>query len=310
MLYVSTRNQKDTFTAYRALNENTAPDGGVYIPFHLPVFTQEELSAMKTRSCCDVIAQVLNLFFGVHLTELDVEFELGKAPFKSETMQHKFVVAECWRNPGYSYDYILKSLYGMMITEKEPGILPTGWACIGIKIALLFGLYSVMGNAMQGVDVAITAGDYSDLSAIAYAKAMGLPVEMTVCACDDNSAFWDLVNKGEYVYDAAQPDYIESFLSILVGNETDISQKNIGQSRRVYRVNEEQNAILSANVFAAVVSSKRVDSVISNMRRTNGYTFDAEAALAYGGLQDYRSSTGISKDTLLFSKNRPARIKE
>ena len=310
MLYVSTRNQTDTFTAYRALNEKTAPDGGMYIPFHLPVFTQEELATMKAQPCCDVIAQMLNLFFGVHLTGLDVEFAISKTPFKLETMQHKFVVAECWRNPGYSYDYILRSLYALMAENKSSAGIPAGWACVGIKIALLFGLYSAMGSAMQGADVAITAGDYSDLSAIAYAKAMGLPVETTVCACDDDSGLWDLLNRGEYAATPAQPDYMESYLCALLGKDAVMSSNNAEQKRCVYRIDEDQQSILAENVFAAVVSSKRVDSVISNMHRTNGYTFDTEAALAYGGLQDYRSSTGISKDTLLFSKNRPVRIKE
>lgn len=307
MLYVSTRNQTDTFTAYRALNEKTAPDGGVYIPFHLPHFTLEELNTLKSQSCCDVIAQILNLFFGVHLTGLDVEFEISKVPFKTETMQHKFLVAECWRNPGYSYDYILRSLYGMMVENKLVNRLPVGWACVGIKIALLFGMYSVMGSAMQGVDIAITAGDYSDLSAIAYAKAMGLPVGTTICACDDDSAFWNLINKGEYASDATEPDYMESILCLWFGKD---AFNSTGSGKLVYRVYEEQQAILTDNAFAAVVSGKRVDSVISNMHRTNGYAFDIEAAWAYAGLQDYRSSTGVSKDTLLFSKNRPVQIKE
>ena len=310
MLYVSTRNQTDTFTAYRALNEKSAPDGGVYIPFHLPVFTQEELHAIKTQSCCDTIAQILNVFFGVHLTGLDVEFEISKTPFKMEAMQHKFVVAECWKNPGYSFDYILKSLYGLMTEQKSSVQMPTGWACVGIKIALLFGLYSVMGNGMQGVDIAITAGDYSDLSAIAYAKAMGLPIDMTICACDDDSAFWDLVNRGEYVASAAEPEYMESVLCLWFGKNTVTSTDGTGWRKLVFRVDEEHQTVLTERVFAAVVSGKRVASVISNMHRTNGYTFDTEAAWAYAALQDYRSSNGVSKDTLLFSKNRPTRIKE
>ena len=309
MLYVSTRNQKDTFTAYRALNEQAAPDGGVYIPFHLPAFTKEELSAIKAQPCCDVIAQVLNLFFGVHLNSLDVEFAISKAPFKLETMQHKFVVAECWKNPGYSYDYIIKNLYSLMTEDISVVGMPTGWACVGIKIALLFGLYSVMGNSMQGIDVAITAGDYSDLSAIAYARTMGLPLETMVCACDDDSAFWDLVNKGEYT-STKQSDCMECFLYGLLGKDAVLSSCTSDQKGFSYCFDEEQQSILTECVFAAVVSNKRIDSVISNMQRTNGYVFDTEAAWAYGGLQDYRSSTGISKDTLLFSKNRPTRMKE
>ncbi len=298
MLYVSTKNQTDTFTAYRALNESTAPDGGVFVPFHLPVFTQEELTALKTQPCCDTLAQVLNLFFGTHVTGLDVEFELSKTPFKLETMQHKFVVVECWKNPGYSYDYILNCLYALMTDNKTPA----GWACVGIKIALLFGLYSQIGEDMRGLDVAITAGDYSDLAAIAYAKAMGLPVDTMICACDDDGVLWDLVNRGTYSAGRMQPNYLDVYLYIVLGMSATQLQE--------YGIDEEKMAILTNNTFAAVVSKNRIDSVVSNMYRTNGYSFDTESALAYGGLQDYRSSTGISKDTLLFSKNRPIRIKE
>ncbi len=305
MLYVSTRNQTDTFTAYRALNEKTAPDGGIYIPYRLPIFSRVELDEIKSQTCCDTIAQILNIFFGVHLSGLDVEFEISKAPFKTETMQHKFVVAECWKNPGYSYDYLLKSLYSLMLGKNLTGQMPAGWACVGIKIALLFGLYSIMGREMQGVDITVTAGDYSDLSAIVYAQAMGLPADTIVCACDENSSFWDLINKGEYIADSSDPDYMECVLCLLLEQNT----FTVGD-KLICRVDEEHQVILTENLFAAVVSSKRIDSVVSNMHRTNGYTFDTEAAWAYAGLQDYRSSTGISKDTLLFSKNRPTRVKE
>ena len=303
MLYISTRNQKDTYTAYRALNEVTAPDGGVLVPFHLTAFTQDELDSVLGQTPCETIAQVLNLFFGVYLSGLDVEFAIGKMPFKLETMQHKFTVVECWKNPAYTYDYILKSLNGLM-AERKIGNLPAGWSCIGIKIALLFGLYTQMGEALQGMDIAVTAGDYSDLTAIAYAKKMGLPVEMTVCACDNDSAFWDLVNRGAYSANASNPDYMEAYLYALFDTSTPTLQIDTDSTE------DTQKTALSAYVYAAVVSNNRVDSVISNMYRTNGYSFDAEAALAYSGLQDYRSSTGVSKDTLIFSKNRPARIKE
>ena len=240
MLYVSTKNQTDTFTAYRALNEETAPVGGMYIPFHLPTFTQEELAAIRGQSCSDVIAQMLNLLFGVRLTGLDVEFVISKTPFKLENMQHKFVVVECWKNPGYSYDYILKSLYGLMADSQQSAGMPKGWACVGIKVALLFGLYAVMGSAMQGMDVAITAGDYSDLAAVAYAKTMGLPVDMTVCACDDDSALWDLLNRGEYVSTVTQPDYMECFLSVLLGKDVLAHSNDADKRRYVYRLPPRQ----------------------------------------------------------------------
>ena len=63
MLYLSTRNATDCYTAYRALNEAYAPDGGVYVPFRLQKFTKEELKELRTQAPCATIAQILNLFF-------------------------------------------------------------------------------------------------------------------------------------------------------------------------------------------------------------------------------------------------------
>ena len=41
MLYVTTRNNRDAYTARRALTENRGPDGGFFVPFREPVFTPE-----------------------------------------------------------------------------------------------------------------------------------------------------------------------------------------------------------------------------------------------------------------------------
>ena len=47
MLYVSTRNRMDTYTAYRALHEKNAPDGGKFVPFQLVAFDAGEIEQLK-----------------------------------------------------------------------------------------------------------------------------------------------------------------------------------------------------------------------------------------------------------------------
>ena len=47
MLYVTTRNNRDAYTAQRVLRENRGPDGGLYVPFREPVFSREEIDALK-----------------------------------------------------------------------------------------------------------------------------------------------------------------------------------------------------------------------------------------------------------------------
>ena len=49
MLYVTTRNNRDAYTAQRVLRENRGPDGGLYVPFREPVFSREEIDALKEQ---------------------------------------------------------------------------------------------------------------------------------------------------------------------------------------------------------------------------------------------------------------------
>ena len=47
MLYVTTRNNRDAYTAQRVLRENRGPDGGLYVPFREPVFSREEIDELR-----------------------------------------------------------------------------------------------------------------------------------------------------------------------------------------------------------------------------------------------------------------------
>ena len=321
MLYVSTRNVTDTYTAYHALHEERAPDGGHYVPFHIPVFSDDELSEMKTQSAGDVIARLLNLLFGLHLSGWDVEYAIGRQPFRLETTSQRFAVAELWRNPQGTYQYLTRNLYSLMTGGNSR--VPSGWAEIAIKIAVLFCVYAAMDTVPeQGFDVAVTTGDFSDIVAIEYAAAMGLPVNMTLCACNENSAVWDFINRGEFntnativktdlpQLDISQPVYLECFILKRLG--ADEVQRYLDACRRkaTYYIDETQLEMLNKGLFAAVVSSNRVETIASSMYRMNQYIIDPYTAVAYGGLQDYRARTGVSNMTLIPAKQKPNRVKE
>ena len=64
MLYVTTRNKYDTYTAYKANQSDRGPDDGLYLPFRFPELSQEEIQGLAEQSFCQRIANVLNLFFG------------------------------------------------------------------------------------------------------------------------------------------------------------------------------------------------------------------------------------------------------
>jgi len=307
MLYVSTRNVSETYTAYRAIHEENAPDGGQYVPFHLPKFTDKEIHTFKALGFGDAVAQVLNLFFSLRLSKSEVESAIGHQPVKIVALGQRLIIEEMWHNPIGSCEYLIQELYSIM-TEKSA--MPVGWSCIAIKIALLFGIYTMLEGYTKDFDIAVAADDYSDLTAILYAKDMGLPINLSICACNENNSTWDFVNKGEFATGVEQPKYMECFLFKLFSAQEVKRYLDACQRKTVYCIDAAQLEVLNNTTFAAVVSKNRVDSIISSTFNTNQYHMDSEAALAYASLQDNRSQTGISNQTLVLSKIRPNGAKE
>lgn len=307
MLYISTRNPADTYTAYRALHEDTAPDGGQYVPFHLPVFTREELINLKRQSFSETVAQILNLFFGLNLTNWDIESAIGRTPVKLESVGQRLIVAEMWHNPDGDCVHIFNRLYKLMCQSDKK---PDGWIVVAIKIALLFAICCTAEDSLNQFDIAINADDFSDITAASYCEAMGLPIHLLICACDENSSIWNLVNKGEYLAGSYNPKYLESFIFKYLGADQLRMYLNAIDNKATYYMEEAYQQLLVEGLFAAVVSDSRADTVISSMRSANQYTLDNDSALAYGALQDYRACMGISNQTLILSKKRPAATKE
>lgn len=307
MLYVSTRNPADTYTAHRALHEDTAPDGGQYVPFHLPVFTREELAVLKGQSFCTTVAQIINLFFGLKLSNWDIESSIGRTPVKLKSVGQRLKIAELWHNPEGDVQQIFNRLYKLMSQLDTP---PVGWAVIAIEIALLFAICSSVDKPLSNFDIAVNADDFSEITAVCYCKEMGLPVNLMICACSENSSVWDLVNKGEFSTGTNNPQYLESFLYNYFDAQQVQMYLKACQNKTIYSINESGQQLLSGGLFAAVVSDSRADTVISSMLSSNQYALDTNAALAYGALQDYRASMGVSNDTLILSTQRPERVKE
>lgn len=309
MLYVSTRNISETYTAYRALHEARTPDGGFFVPFYLPEFTTEEIAIMRSQSFVDVIARILNLFFGVGLSGWDVECAVGSTPVKMTALNQRLTVAEAWHNPDGSFRYLQNSLYKKMTGKNN---VPAGWPYVAIKIAMLFGLFTTIEDKQADFDIAATTGDFADLTAVFYAKEMGLPINMTICACNESCPVWDLTNRGVFSTNANVEvlTFMECFLFKCFGAESAKQYVSACKARESFQIDEGQLEEISSQMFSAVISTNRVDTIISSMYRSNQYSIDPYTAYGYGGLQDYRAKTGINKDTILLSKLRPHRVKE
>lgn len=314
MLYVSTRNRTEVFTAHRALHEDLAPDGGRFVPFRFATCGADELAQFKEKSFGDTVAHILNLFFAVRLNGWDVDTCIGRSPVKLVALGRRTVVGEIWHNPDSTYAYIENSLYNKMTGKAST---PTDWVRIAIRIAVLFGLFGELAKTgVTTFDIAVTAGDFSLPMAAWYARKMGLPIGMIICSCNENGAVWDLIHRGEYNTGALQVKTglprldvacsvgLERLIFGTLGEQEVLKYLRASEKGSIYHVDDADALVkLNDKLYASVVGERRIDTVISSVYRTNDYIIDPYTALSYGGLQDYRAKTGENRTTLLLEEN-------
>lgn len=308
MLYVTTRNQIDTYTVHHALYEDLGPDGGMFVPFRLPVFTEQELEALAGESWGQRIVGILNLFFGSQLTGWDVDFCIGKAPVKLHPLAKHIVVSEYWHNHEWDISHIVRDLNSRV--TGEAGTSPSAWMEVAVRIALLFASYGELRSmelvqSQKEFDIALDADDLSGLMAAWYAKTMGLPLGNIICGCHGYPEVWDLIHQDQMRTDAGVPAHLERLISGAFGPFEAVRFDAAMKKGRIYAMPQGATELNKRGLYAAVISDERIRNLIPNIYRTCGYIPGPRTALAYGALQDRRANTGESRMTLLLAQSGP-----
>ena len=309
MLYVTTRSNCETYTAAKTLTVDTATDGGLFVPFQLPAISVAELQGMSHG---EIIAKVLGLFFRVNLTEDDITQCIGSSNFKLETPDRKVTVAQLWNTANRSFRQVEYAIYRKLCRDVPPCEKITQWPKIAIRIAVLAALVS---NEKEIVDIALNAGDFIDPISAWYCRQMGLPIGRILCITNENGALWDLFTHGQAScgtsvrktvlpeLDVALPLQLERLIFSLYGLPQAIKFAACAEKGSTYKVSAVDQFAKGFSV--CVVSTQRVSSVIHKVYSTNRYILDTYAALTFGGLQDYRATSGEIRQTLLLSNYSP-----
>ena len=311
MLYVTTRNDKDAYTVYRAMHNATGPDGGGFLPFRLPKFSQEELAALAEQSFGQSVADMLNRFFSCGLTGWDVEFLAGRNAAQLQRLNNRVAVAELWHNAQGEYAYMESAL-----ARKISGGEANSWMRIAIHIAVLTGVYGMLLrsghiSAAQVFDVAVPTEDFTSVMAVWYLRQMGVPVANIICCCNDNSALWDLLQHGEMKtslrkpWDPGVPEQLERLISAVLGVKEACRFCAVVNEGRVYTPPAGTLEMLRKGMTASVVSVQRLHSAIPNVHSTAGYIMGPHSAMGYSGLMDYRAKTGFNRPALLLAERSP-----
>ncbi len=315
MLYATTRNLNDVFTAHKVIHNDCAADGGLFVPFQLPLWKEGEIQTLAGMSFGDTVAEVLNLFFGTKFSGWDVDTAIGRNPVSLESVSKKVLSAELWHNPGWDFDHIVKTL-SRKLRKEDLDAEPSDWVRIAVSVAAIFGIYGEYlkrGDSLKDgkIDLAVTTGDFAMPMAAWYARKMGLPVENIVCGCNLNGGVWDLLHHGQLpagdvaiktlapLADVAVPRDLERLISGALGaGETERYARHCLEGS-LYEVADADLEPLHQGMFAAVISDDRICSLIHSVYRTNGYVFGPYGALAYGSLMDYRARHGQTRPAIL-----------
>lgn len=322
MLYVTTRAKNDAFTAARAMNLDRGPDGGLFIPFHLPEFSRHEIVALSEKSFGENVADILNLFFSTRLTGWDVDMAIGRMPVRHKTMNYRIIVSELWHNMDHNFARITNTLAARIHPDGQIIGAPSNWVQTAVRIAVLFGVFGELQRTGQvradtPVDIAVPSGSFSAPMAAWYGRKMGLPIGTIICGCNENGAPWELLHRGELdtaalavstntpENDYAVPPDLERLICETCGQEEGLNFFWSCTEGSTYAPSDCACESIRKGMFAAVISRVREETIIPSVYRTSNYILDPYSALAYGALSDYRARNGSGRTVLLLCEKSP-----
>lgn len=310
MLYLTTRSKHDAYTAHRTLCADLGPDGGMFLPYCMPVMARQEVLALADKSFSQCVADVLNSFLSCRLTGWDVEFCIGRYPVKTEDISHRIIVAQTWQNQAWDYAWAELALAEKICPEELPEGKPSAWLKIAIRIAFLTGIFADLirqgiADPEHPVDVAVPGGDFSVPMSVWYGRQMGLPIANIICGCDGDGAVWDLLHLGAVKADMEMPAHFERLVCGALGFDEANRYSQICKDGGVYSLLPVDAEKLRRGMFAAVISSDRLEATILGAQRTSGYVLGPESALGYGALLDFRAKTGENRPALLLAERSP-----
>ena len=305
MLYLTTRNKADSYTAHRVLRSKSAPDGGQFLPMQIPVLTDVQLAAIEQMSFGEATVFTMNLFFGTQLTGWDVDFAIGRQVMNLASIGHRVNVAESWHNPVGSHAYMVQRLYALVVGEKIPKQIPNLWFYTCVDIAVLLGAYGMLcRREIYEFDVAIETGDLQTLLALRYVQKMGVPIQKIILGSLDGDGLWEFFSYGDYPSNRkVLPSGMEALLWLELGSDEVTRYLQTTQKRGIYKLPAFQLEQIRRETFAAVVGDGRAADVINSALLTGQYAMEPATARAFGALQDYRAKFGENRNTLLLSRN-------
>ncbi len=190
---------------------------------------------------------------------------------------------------------------------------------------VVYYVYSYLQLLAQGaiapgdkINVVVPTGNFGNILAAYYAKAMGLPVNKFICASNENRVLTDFINTG--VYDINRDFYLTTSpsMDILISSNLErllyhLSEGDTGlvaqlmkclETEGRYQVPEKVKEGLSC-FYGGCATSAEGSETIRRFYEKHHYLMDTHTAVAAKVYEDYRAATGDETVTVIASTASP-----
>ena len=168
------------------------------------------------------------------------------------------------------------------------------------------------------VNVCVPTGNFGNILAAYYAKAIGVPLGKFICASNANNVLTDFIQTG--VYDKNRPFYnttspsmdilvssnLERLLLALTGDPGEVAGymdqlKTTGR----YQVSDKVLAKLQQEFAAGFCDDTQTKAQIAKTWKEHRYLIDPHTAVAFHVLDEYRRASGDETPTIVVSTASP-----
>lgn len=208
-------------------------------------------------------------------------------------------------------DYILSSANSINIGRLLPQIVYYFHAYLSL-------LKENVIKENEEINVTVPTGNFGNILAAYYAKAMGLPVNKLICASNENNVLYDFINSGIYnikrefkvtsspSMDILISSNLERLLYYISGERKDIVSDLMGKlnSEGKYEICPDMKEAMK-DFFSGFADDKETSDTIKKIYEDFNYVIDTHTAVAYRVYEDYIKSTGDTRATIIASTASP-----
>ena len=169
-----------------------------------------------------------------------------------------------------------------------------------------------------GFNVTVPTGNFGNILAAYFAKAMGTPISKLVCASNKNKILTDFLNTGIYdknreFYTTVSPSMdilvssnLERMLYLLCENDKYIaSLQNDLQSKGCFEVNEDIKQKLKDIFYAGFCDEEKTFKTIAETYKEFGYLCDTHTAVGLAVGREYNQISGDKRPMVIASTASP-----